>query len=153
MAERRTPVVNEKQALRIVTLIGEAHQDAMPSGAARADLARALSQAMDVSGVPNPNDSDAAAIAVQLLAEDPRFTEPVKAMMNGPQAKSLGPGVVEGACLIAGLLMALQTHFEFVRDKDGRFSLKIRKKPTSEALLKPLIKKLTDLLGLPGTDK
>ena len=36
---------------------------------------------------------------------------------------------------------------EFARDKDGRWSIKIKKKPTSEALLKPLIKKLTDLLG------
>ena len=44
--------------------------------------------------------------------------------------------------------MALQTQFEFARDKDGRWSVTIKKKPTSDAMLKPLIKKLTDMLGL-----
>ncbi len=62
-------------------------------------------------------------------------------------AKRLGPCVVEGTFLIAGLILALQTHFEVERDKDGRWSIKIKKKATSDALLKPLIKKLTDLLG------
>lgn len=60
----------------------------------------------------------------------------------------MGFGVVESAFLIAGLLVALQTHFEFVRDKDGRWSIKIKKKPTSDTLLKPLIKKLAELLGV-----
>ena len=55
---------------------------------------------------------------------------------------------LEGAFLISGLLMALQTQFEFARDKDGRWSVTIKKKPTSDAMLKPLIKKLTDMLGL-----
>ncbi len=46
--------------------------------------------------------------------------------------------------------MALQTQFEFARDKEGRWSVKIKKKATSDALLKPLVKKLAALLGLGG---
>jgi hypothetical protein len=55
---------------------------------------------------------------------------------------------LEGAYLIVGLLVALQTQFEFERDKNGRWSVKIKKKATSDALLKPLVKKLITLLGL-----
>lgn len=36
---------------------------------------------------------------------------------------------------------------DFERDKDGRWSIKIKKKATSDALLKPLVKKLLRLLG------
>lgn len=82
------------------------------------------------------------------MAEDPRFAGPVEAALTGPEAQRMGFGVVESAFLIAGLLVALQTHFEFVRDKDGRWSIKIKKKPTSDTLLKPLIKKLAELLGV-----
>ncbi len=64
---------------------------------------------------------------------------------SGRQPETMG--VVEGTFPIAGLLLALQTQFEFVRDKDGRWAVKIKKKGTSEALLKPLVKKLTELLG------
>ena len=67
-----------------------------------------------------------------------------------PQVRSFSPGIVESASLIAGLLVALQTQFEFARDKDGRWSVKIKKKATSDALLKPLVKKLAALLGLGG---
>jgi hypothetical protein len=37
-----------------------------------------------------------------------------------------------------------------VRDKDRRWSVKVKKKATSDALLKPLVKKLVALLGLGG---
>jgi hypothetical protein len=57
---------------------------------------------------------------------------------------------MESAYLIAGLLVALQTQVEFERDKDGRWSVKLKKKATSDALLKPLVKKLITLLGLGG---
>ena len=69
-------------------------------------------------------------------------------MVNGPATRSMSLGVMEGTLLISGLLMALQTQFEFARDKDGRWSVKIKKKATSDALLKPLVKKLVALLGL-----
>ena len=98
--------------------------------------------------MPAPSDTEAPGLALELLADEPRFATRIEATESGPQTRSLGAGVVEGAFVIAGLLLALQTHFEFARDKDGRWSVTIKKKPTSDALLKPLIKKLTDLLGV-----
>ena len=148
MTQRKIQPAEDERALRILSLLGEAHQGEVPAGEARAELTRALGQVVDTADVPAPSDAEAAGMALQLLADDPRFAGSIEAMKSGPQTKAMGPGVVEGASLIAGLLMALQTHFEFARDKDGRWSFKIKKKATSDAVLKPLIKKLTVLLGL-----
>lgn len=147
MTERENQRVPDGRALQILDLVAEAHQGMVPGGAEVADLARALGQAVDTTGLPAPSDAEAAGIALELLADDPVYAGPIDAMRHGPETKALGLGVVEGTFLITGLLLALQTHFEFVRDKEGRWSIKIKKKPTSDALLKPLIKKLTDLLG------
>ena len=147
MTEKKIQPVEDVRALRILGLIGEAHQEAVPAGEAQADLVRALREAVDTTDVATPSDAEVAKIALQLLGDDPQFAKPIAALRSGPETKTMGPGVVEGTFLIAGVLLALQTHFEFARDKDGRWSIKIKKKPTSEALLKPLIKKLTDALG------
>jgi hypothetical protein len=136
------------QAMRIVGLIGEAHQREMPTGEDRENLVRAIAATLDPTDTACPTDGQAATAAMELLAKDPRFAGHIEAIVNGPETKALGFGVVEGTFLISGLLMALQTQFEFERDRDGRWSVKIRKKATSDALLKPLIKKLTDMLGL-----
>jgi hypothetical protein len=150
MTDERIQPPTNYQAMRVVGFIGEAHQREVPADPERADLVRVLARALDTTDTPCPSDGQAATVAMELLAKDPRFAGPVEAMVNGPQVRSMSPGVVEGACLIAGLLVALQTQFEFERDKDGRWSVKIKKKPTSDALLKPLIKKLISLLGLGG---
>ena len=52
-----------------------------------------------------------------------------------PQVRSFGPRIMESVSLIPALLLALQTQFEFARDKDRRWSVKIKKKATSDALL------------------
>jgi len=150
MTERKIQQSRDERALRILDLLGEANRDAVPAREARADLVHALGQIVDTGDGPAPSDAEAARIALQLLAAEPRFAGPIKAMRSGPQTRALGPGLAEGTFLIVGLLLALQTQFEFERDKDGRWSIKVRKKPTSDALLKPLVKKLSTLLGLGG---
>ena len=82
-----------------------------------------------------------------LLAEDPRFAEPIAALVRGPAPERMVFGAVEGTLLAAGLLIALQTHFKIERDKHGRWSVKLEKKPTSNALLTPLVKKLMSMIG------
>jgi hypothetical protein len=147
--ERIRPPTND-QAIRVVGLIGEAHQGQVPASPERADLVRALARALDTRDTPCPSDSQAAAAALEILAQDPHFAGPVAAVASAPPTRFLAPGAMESAYLIAGLLVALQTQFEFARDKDGRWSVKIKKKATSDALLKPLVKKLVALLGLDG---
>ena len=148
MTDEKSEPATDSQALRVVGLIGEAHQAQVPGGPERAELARALARALDTRETPCPSDSQAAAAALEVLAQDPRFAGPVAAVASAPPTRFLPPGVMESAYLIAGLLVALQTQFEFARDKDGRWSVKIKKKATSDALLKPLVKKLVALLGL-----
>jgi hypothetical protein len=150
MTDKRSQPVTNSQALRVVGLIGEAHQGQVPAGPERADLVRALARALDTRETPCPSDGQAAAAALEILAQDPQFASHVAAVAGAPPTRFLGPGVMESAYLIAGLLVALQTQFEFARDKDGRWSVKIKKKATSDALLKPLVKKLVALLGLGG---
>lgn len=150
MTDKRSQPVTNSQALLVVGLIGEAHQGQVPAGPERADLVRALARALDTRDTPCPSDGQAAAAALEILANDPRFAGPAAAVADAPPTRLMAPGVVESAYLIAGLLVALQTQFEFARDKDGRWSVKIKKKATSDALLKPLVKKLVALLGLGG---
>jgi hypothetical protein len=45
------------------------------------------------------------------------------------------------------VLVVLQTHVKFERDKAGRWSVKIEKKPTDNSLLKPLVQKLLSFIG------
>jgi hypothetical protein len=151
MTDEKAQWPTDYQAIRIVGLIGEAHRGETPSGPERAELIRDLARLLDTTDVPCPSDDEAAAAALELLAKDPRFAGPVKAARNGPQASALGFGVVESTFLIAGLIVALQTAIDFERDKDGRWSIKIKKKATSDALLKPLVKKLLALLGPSGS--
>ncbi len=148
MTEKKSRPMDNAQAIRIVGLIGEVHQGEVPAEAERAALVRELARAFDTKDTPCPSDGEAAAAALELLAQDPRLAGPIEAAQHGPRTKAFGFGVVEGTVLMSGLLVALQTHFEFERDKDGRWSIKIRKKPTSDALLKPLVKKLVSLLGI-----
>jgi hypothetical protein len=54
---------------------------------------------------------------------------------------------VAGTLLITAALFALQSRIEFVRDKDGKWSFKLVKKPTKDAIVTPLIKKLISLIA------
>ncbi len=50
-------------------------------------------------------------------------------------------------CIIAAALLVLQTHVRFERHANGTFTALVEKKPTSNRLLKYLVKKLLSLRG------
>ena len=108
------------------------------------DLRQALAGAFEVSGQPQPPAStgDLARQALLLLAEHPATREAIAAMAeHAPETRErfdLGTTVA----LTAAVLVVLQTHIRFERDKDGRWSLQVEKGPTSDTLLKPLVEKL-----------
>jgi len=62
-------------------------------------------------------------------------------LVNFPTTGKFFAGA-ETVAIVVAALVALQTHVRFERDKDGRWSIKIEKKSTSDALLKPLVQKL-----------
>lgn len=115
------------------TLTPELHQ-------ALRDFA-AVSEAVAVS----TSDGDLARIALLLLADDPQQQPILTALIDGPAPARFG--VLETTALISAVLIVLQTRVKFERDKQGRWTLTIEKKPTDSSLLKSLVQKLLSFSG------
>ena len=86
------------------------------------------------------SEGDLARAALLLLADDPQQQPILAALIEGPAPTKFG--VLETAAVVTAVLLVLQTHVKFERDKDGRWTLKIEKKPTDNSLLKLLVQKL-----------
>jgi hypothetical protein len=86
------------------------------------------------------SDGELARSALRVLADDPERREELQALLDHPAPGKFA--VIETALLVSAVLIALQTHVSYERHSDGRWSVKIEKKPTSTALLKDLVKKL-----------
>ncbi len=79
--------------------------------------------------------------ALLFLASEPSYREGVAALVaNPPPQRMLGPW--ETMAIASAVLVVLQTQFEFKRDKQGRWTVKLEKKPTSTKLLTAVIQKL-----------
>lgn len=89
------------------------------------------------------NEGDLARAALLLLADDPQQQPMLAALIERPAPTKFG--VLETAAVVTAVLLVLQTHVKFERDKDGRWTLKIEKKPTDNSLLKSLVQKLSSL--------
>ncbi|HEX8200085.1 MAG TPA: hypothetical protein VF590_06330 [Isosphaeraceae bacterium] len=108
------------------------------------DLGRALAEALEVAPPHEPAaEGDVARLALRLLAEDPVLRTTVRALAAGPAPERFDPAAT--LAVTAAVLLVLQTHVRFARGKDGRWTLTVEKKPTTEALLKPLVQKLLSL--------
>ena len=90
------------------------------------------------------NEGDLARAALLLLADDPQQQPMLTALIEGPAPTRFG--VLETVAIISAVLVVLQTHVKFERDKEGRWSVKIEKKPTDNSLLKPLVQKLLSFI-------
>ncbi len=106
------------------------------------DLRDALLQATDAAEIAPAGVSEAELAREMLLAlsSDPEHREPLLALIRHPPAQRfLEPGTM---ALGVAALIALQTHVEFKKNKDGTWSLKIEKKSLPTELINDLIKKL-----------
>ena len=90
------------------------------------------------------NEGHLARAALLLLADDPQQQPMLTALIEGPAPTRFG--VLETVAIISAVLVVLQTHVKFERDKEGRWSVKIEKKPTDNSLLKPLVQKLLSFI-------
>lgn len=77
------------------------------------------------------------------MAEDQSAREAIVALVSAPPPQRFDPAST--LAVTAAVLLVLQTHVRFARDKAGQWSLTIEKKPTTESLLKPLVQKLLSL--------
>jgi hypothetical protein len=105
-------------------------------------LEQALARELQVEPGTTPvSEGELARQALLVLAEDPETREAIEMMAaSGERADKFDFGATIG--LTAAVLIVLQTHVDFERSPDGKWSLKLEKKPTSEALLKGLVQKL-----------
>jgi hypothetical protein len=91
------------------------------------------------------SEGEIARAALLLLADNPQHQPILTALLDGPAPERFG--VLETATVVSAVLLVLQTHVKFERDKDGRYSIKIEKKPTDATLLKTLVQKLLSLIA------
>ena len=104
-----------------------------------ADLRNALavSAGLSAGSTATVADGDLAREALLLAAQDPDNQAPLSALIAGsPPERFLDPATL---AIGVAALVVLQTHVKFERTKDGKFSLKIEKKPLPLELMKKLL--------------
>lgn len=129
-------------ANRLLRAFARANSTAEQSLALTSDIREGLrSVAVTPSAGVQIGEGDLARSALLLLASEPDYREGVAGLMaNPPPERMLGPW--ETMALASAVLVVLQTHFKFERDKQGRWTVKLEKKPTDTQLLKSVIQKL-----------
>jgi hypothetical protein len=107
------------------------------------DLRAALASAFGVSAQPlSVSEGDIARQALLLLAEDVDTRRAIETMStNLPETATQYDGGLTVAIGAAAFLV-LQTYVHVERDKEGKWTVKLEKKPASEAILKALAAKI-----------
>ncbi len=134
--------LSDTHAIQLLWQITKGEEAKIPD----AENRDAVLELADSDAAVEPEDGEAARLALCLMAEDPEFANRIKALLTNPSAKQLIIEPITATLLSAGLLLALQTHVEFERKTNGKWSLKIVKKPTNGGLIAPLLKKLAALV-------
>ena len=97
-------------------------------------------------GTAAVSEGELARQALLVLAEDPETLQAIETMAavsagrENEAREKFDVGATVG--ITVAVLIVLQTHIRFERESDGKWSLKVEKKPTSDALLKGLVQKL-----------
>ncbi len=140
--EDRIAALDDAEALRLVQTIGAAFARAEDYEThLTPDLQATLGAAFDAASAGGAvSEGDLARAALRLYAEDPDHRAALTAMLDHPAPQQFDLGAT--LAVTAAVLVILQTHVRFYRDKAGKWTLKVEKKPTSDALLKPLVQKL-----------
>ena len=140
--------LDDATAVRVLkTYAGVRREQVAEVPEAPAELAEALAAEFGAASGGVPTEGEVAREAIRLAASDPEEAAKLKALASGPTSRAM-LGVVGGIALVTAALLVLGTHVKFERRPDGTWSLKIEKKPTKDALLKPLVQKILGLIGL-----
>jgi hypothetical protein len=139
--------LNDATAIQILTAIAQAQlrpgaSPIVPTPDVRGALAAAF-------GNPAPaasSEGDLARAALDLLAQDLAFAEPIRIMASQPPTPSqryLDP--VSAMALTTAALLVLQTRVKFKRDHTGKWSFEADKKALSDGAVKLLVQHLLSL--------
>jgi hypothetical protein len=137
--------LDDKTAQRILNRI--AGSQPAPGGTRIAwspDIARALADEFQIAepsgGAARVSEGELARQALLVLAEDPEAAIAIERLASMPadSAQTFDFGIG----LAVAVLIVLQTHVKFERDPNGKWSLQVEKKPTSDTMVKGLVQKL-----------
>jgi hypothetical protein len=143
--------LDDASAIRILSAVARAE---LRNGSFETELTPELRILMmrefdiPISPAEKATGGELARQALVVLSEEPQRRQVIESLIKGPAPDKFV--AVETVALAAAIMVVLQTHVKFERDKDGRFTLKIEKKPTSTTLLKPLVRKLLAFVGNPS---
>jgi len=136
--------LDDTRARQILAAITRRHLAQGSAPQLTSDLRDELASVFDLTSAPVQPASEAelAQQALLVLAEDPATRAAIESMAAQPSTALQKFDLGASLGITAAILIVLQTHVNFERRKDGAWSLKLEKKPTSEALLKGLVQKL-----------
>jgi hypothetical protein len=111
------------------------------------ELRTLLSAACNDPALP-ATEGELADAALDLLAQDPEFAEPIRVMASQPVTAASRQRYLEPATIAVttAALLVLQTRVKFKLDHNRKWSLEVDKKAASDSALKPLIQRLLSLL-------
>jgi hypothetical protein len=92
------------------------------------------------------SEGDLARQTLTLLATEPLRREAILAMAAESPSQSDRFDAGTTIAIGAAVLMVLQTYVRIERDKEGKWSIEIKKNPTSDKLLKPVVEKFLAFL-------
>ena len=96
---------------------------------------------------PAVSEGELARQSLLVLAEDPEMRRAIETMAANWNAFRQKFDLDRTLGTTAAVLLVLQTRLKFARASDGKWSVKVEKKSTSDALLKGLVQKLISFAG------
>jgi hypothetical protein len=141
--------LDDASAIYILKTLAQARlQPATLDIASSPELRAALADTFSNSPQPPASEGDLARAALQLLAEDPAFAEPIQIMSIRAAAPASRDRYVDAGsiALTTAALLALQTRIKFKRAFDGKWSIEVEKKAAGDGAVKLLVERLLSVL-------
>jgi hypothetical protein len=133
------PALDDATARRLLATVAQARlrTGAMtlePTG----ELGQALAEGLEVTPPEEPTpEGDIARLALRMLAEDPSTREVIVALASAPRPERFDPETT--LAVTAAVLLVLQTHIRFNRDKAGKWTLTVELMPWAVMLSSALM--------------
>ncbi len=141
-------LISDQEAGRAVKALAETMLQQNPEVETEWDLE--LKTALrDISGVkPAANTSsegEVARAALRLAITSPEMRDRLEVYLDQPQGSQFG--VATSLALIVAALVILQTRVHIKRSETGGWTIDIKKEPTSDELIKPLLEKMLGFIS------
>jgi hypothetical protein len=137
--------LDDASSIRILKTIAESQlRPTAPDLTPTPDLRAALAAAFSASPAP-ATEGDLARAALDLLAADPAFADPIRIMTRAAAESPAGNQRFLDAGTIAlstAALLVLQTRIKCKRDHTGKWSIEIDKKSAADGAVKLLVERL-----------